>query len=114
MTRIKRGVVAHRKHVKVLKENKGYRGTKSRLTKVAKEANLHAGQYAFTGRKNKKRDFRKLWILRISSAVKAYGLNYSDFMNRLKKANISLNRKVLSDLVTNSPDAFKQVVDKVK
>ena len=114
MTRIKRGVVAHRKHVKILKENKGYRGTKSRLTKVAKEANLHAGQYAFTGRKNKKRDFRRLWILRISNAVKAYGLNYSEFMNKMKKAKINLNRKVLSDMVTNSPDVFKEVVNKVK
>ncbi len=114
MTRIKRGVVAHAKHKKVLRENRGYRGSKHKLTKVAKEANLHAGQYAYAGRKNRKRDFRQLWILRISQAVRNFGMNYSGFMSKLKKANILLDRKTLATMVTKEPETFKTIVDKVK
>lgn len=114
MARIKKGVAAHKKHKKVLASTRGFRGTKSRLHKVAHEASLHAGQYAYEGRKNRKRNFRRLWITRISEAVKNYGINYSHFMNKLKKANIVLDRKVLANLVTNEPETFKNIVEKVK
>lgn len=114
MTRVKRGLTAHRKHKKLLTSTKGYRGTKRRLVKVAREAALHAGAYAYHGRKRKKRDFRRLWITRISEAVKAEGMSYSHFINGMKKANIQLDRKILSDLVLNHQNAFKQIIDKVK
>src|SRR3989344_5955131 len=99
MSRIKRGIVSRRKHKKVLKLAKGYLALKSRAIKKAKEAVIHADQYAYHGRKLRKRDFRILWITRINEAVKLEGLSYSVFMNALKKANIELNRKILSDLV---------------
>lgn len=114
MARVKRGTVSRRKHNKLLSLTKGYRGTKSRLVKVAKEASLHAGQYAFHGRKLRKQDFRTLWIIRIGEAVKKEGLSYSVFINKLKKANILLDRKILSDFVVHEPEAFKHVVDSVK
>lgn len=114
MARIKRGIVSRRKHKKILAQTKGFRGTKSRLIKVAKEAALHKGEYAFHGRKLRKRDFRALWITRIGEAVKQEGLSYSVFMNKMKKANVTLNRKILSDLVVNDPQAFKHIVDRVK
>jgi large subunit ribosomal protein L20 len=114
MARIKRGTVSRRKHNKLLSLTKGYRGTKSRLVKVAKEASLHAGQYAFHGRKLRKQDFRTLWIIRIGEAVKKEGLSYSVFINKLKKANILLDRKILSDFVVNEPEAFKHVVETAK
>ncbi len=114
MSRIKRGIVSRRKHKKLLNLTKGYRGTKSRLIKVAKEAALHAGAYAYQGRKVKKRDFRSLWITRIGEAVKQEGISYSVFMNKLKKSNIELDRKILSDLVLNDPTTFKKVIDSVK
>ena len=88
--------------------------TRSRLTKVAKEASLHAGQYAFAGRRLRKRDFRTLWITRISAAVKQMDLPYSKFINLLKQKNIKLDRKILADLVLNDPQTFKTIVDKVK
>lgn len=112
--RIKRGVTSHAKHKKVLRANKGYRMTKRRLIRVAKEAFLHAGEYAFAGRKNRKRDFRRLWISRISESVKQNDLSYSVFMNKLKRANIELDRKVLSNLILDHPEAFAAVIDKVK
>ena len=87
--------------------------TRSRLTKVAKEASLHAGQYAFAGRRLRKRDFRTLWITRISEAVKQMDLPYSKFINLLKQKNIKLDRKILADLVLNDPQTFKTIVDKV-
>lgn len=114
MTRIKRGVASHRKHKKLLSLTKGYRGTKSKLVKVAKEASLHAGEYAFHGRKRKKIDFRRLWITRISEAVKLEGVSYSVFMNNLSKKKIELDRKILADLVLNDPQTFKKIVDNVK
>lgn len=114
MTRVKRGVVSKRKHNKLLAKAKGYRGTKRRLIKVAREAVLHAGAYAYKGRKLRKRDFRQLWITRISEGVKKEGISYSVFMNKMKKANIALDRKILSDLVLNDSDTFKQIVSKVK
>lgn len=112
--RVKRGTVSRRKHNKLHSLTKGYRGTKSRLTKVAKEAILHAGAYAFHGRKLRKRDIRQLWITRIGEASKQMGISYSVFMNKLKKANILLDRKILSELVVNDTAAFKQVIDSVK
>jgi large subunit ribosomal protein L20 len=114
MARVKRGTVSRRKHNKLLSLTKGYRGTKSKLTKLAKEASLHAGQYAYNGRKERKQDFRTLWIIRIGEAVKAEGLSYSVFINKLKKANIELDRKILSDLVVNDPTVFKKIVESVK
>lgn len=114
MARVKRGTISRSKHKKVLKLTKGFRGTKSRLIKVATEAALHADQYAYHGRKLRKRDFRSLWITRISEATKQEGISYSVFMNKLKKANIELDRKVLSDLIQNDPNAFKEVVTLAK
>lgn len=112
--RVKRGIVSRRKHKKLLEFTKGYRGTKSRLIRVAHEAALHAGEYAFHGRKRKKRDFRRLWITRIGEASKQEGLSYSVFMNNLKKAKIDLDRKILSDLIVNDINAFKHIVDFAK
>lgn len=114
MARVKRGLVSRRKHKKLLDLTKGYRGTKSKLVKVAKEAALHAGAYAYHGRKRRKRDFRVLWITRIGEAAQKEGLSYSVFMNKLKKSNIELDRKILSDLVVNDPSGFKQIVNHVR
>lgn len=114
MARVKRGVVSRRKHVKLLGLTKGFRGTKSKLIKVAHEAALHAGQYAFHGRKLRKRDMRTLWITRISEAAKKENINYSTLMDKMKKSNVTIDRKILSDLVVNDPLVFKQIVDKVK
>lgn len=114
MARIKRGTVSRRKHNKLLGLTKGYRGTKSKLVKVAREATLHAGQYAYHGRKLRKRNFRSLWITRIGEAVKQEGLSYSVLIDKLHKANIGLDRKILSNLIVEDPKTFKQIVDKVK
>lgn len=114
MTRVKRGLVSKRKHNKLLKQATGYRGTKRRLTKMAKEAVLHAGQYAFHGRKRRKIDMRRLWITRISQAAKLEGVVYSRFIKGLKDANIQINRKILADLVLNDATTFKKIVEKVK
>ncbi|MCX6794048.1 MAG: 50S ribosomal protein L20 [Candidatus Gottesmanbacteria bacterium] len=112
--RVKRGVHAQAKHRKILTANKGYRMTKRRLIRVATEAYLHAGEYAHSGRKNRKRDFRQLWITRISEAVKQNGLSYSIFMSKLKTANIEIDRKILAHLVTQEPEIFDEIVDRVK
>lgn len=114
MSRVKRGTVSRRKHKKILKLTKGYLALKSRAVRVAKQAALHAGAYAYHGRKLRKRDFRSLWVTRISEAVKQHDMSYNVFINKLKKANIELDRKILSDLVVNDPNVFKQVVEKVK
>ena len=112
--RIKRGTVSHRKHKKLLESVKGYRMSKHRLVKVAKEAYLHAGVYALDGRRKKKSQFRRLWITRISQAVREYGLNYNGFINKLSKAKIILDRKILSELVLNDKPAFEKIIDIVK
>ncbi len=112
--RVTRGLTSHAKHKKLLKANKGYRMTKRRLVRVAKEAYLHAGEYAFAGRKDKKRDFRRLWITRISEAVKLQGLSYSSFIYQLKVAHIDIDRKILANLVVENPDVFGAIVDNVK
>lgn len=112
--RIKRGVTSHKKHQKLLEQAKGYRMSKHRLVKVAKEAVLHAGQYAYAGRKLRKREFRSLWITRISHAVREYGLTYSKFIAGLKISKIILDRKILANLLITDQQAFKTIVDKVK
>jgi len=110
MARIKRGIVSKIKHNKLGELTKGYRGTKHRLIKAATEASLHAGAYAYHGRKLKKRDIRSLWIVRISEAAKKEGTSYSKLMNKLKNSNITLDRKILSDLVLNDPATFTEIV----
>lgn len=114
--RVKTGFTRRRHHKKVLARTKGFRMTRHRLYKVAREADLHAGQYAYVGRRLKKRDFRKLWIMRINAGLKTYagGLRYSTFINLLKKAKIELDRKILSELTVSDPDAFKAVVDSAR
>lgn len=112
--RVKRGLVSKRKHNKLKALTKGYRGTKSRLVKMQHEAALHAGAYAFHGRKLKKRDIRSLWIIRIGEAAKKEGLSYSEFMGKLKKGKIEIDRKILSELVLNDSETFKKIVSSVK
>ncbi len=110
--RIKRGVNANKKRVKIRKLSKGYRGSKSKLYRVSREAVMKSENYAYVGRKNKKRDMRNLWIARINAAAREYGLSYSKMMHGMKLANIELNRKVLADLAVNNKDAFKDVAMK--
>jgi len=112
--RVKRGTVSKRKHNKVLDLTKGYRGSRSRLIRTAKAASLQAGQYAFHGRKLKKRNFRSLWVTRIGEAVKQEGISYSVFMHGMKSAQIELDRKMLNDLLVNDPQTFKEIVSKIK
>lgn len=114
MARVKRGTVSRRKHNKLFEQAAGYRGTKNRLVRKAKEAVLHAGQYAFQGRKLRKQNFRSLWIVRIGEAVKLESMSYSVFINKLKKANITLDRKILSNLIVDDAATFKHIVDMVK
>lgn len=114
MARIKRGVASHARHKKLLNQTKGYRMTRRRLIKVAHEAVLHAGEYAFMGRKLKKRNFRQLWITRINGALKTLGVSYSKFIAGLKKANIQLDRKILAELIAEDFETFKKVVEKAK
>lgn len=114
MARVKRGTTSHAKHKKLHQLTKGYRMTKNRLVRVAREAALHSGEYAFTGRKLRKRDMRSLWISRINQSVQQMDLNYNQFINALKKSDIQLDRKVLADLAVRDPKVFKIIVDKVK
>lgn len=112
--RVKRGTVSRRKHNKLLEQAAGYRGTRSSLVRTAKQAVLQAGQYAFAGRKNRKRDFRSLWITRISEAAKQQEFSYSKLMSRLKKTNIMLDRKMLAHIVVNDPETFTNLVEMAK
>lgn len=116
MPRVKTGPTKHARHQKVLARTKGMRMTRGRLYKVSKEADLHAGQHAYIGRRLRKRDLRRLWITRINAGLTTYanGLKYSTFINLLKKANIILDRKILADLAVSDPNTFKAVVDKAK
>ena len=114
MARVKRGVEARRKHKKVLKLAKGYRGARSRTFKVAKQAVTRAGQYAYRDRKVKKRTFRSLWIVRINAAVREHGMSYNVFMNSLKKANISLDRRVLANIAAEDSESFADLVEIAK
>ena len=114
MTRIKRGTVKNRRHKKVLKEARGYTGSKSRTFKSAKEQLMKSMGYAYRDRKNNKRNFRKLWITRINAAARLNGLSYNEFINGLKKASVEINRKMLSEIAVSDPDAFKQLTEIVK
>ena len=114
MARVKGPLATRKRRNKTLKLAKGYWGGKSRLFKTAKEAVMKSGQYAYIGRRLKKRDFRRLWITRISAACKANGMNYSTFMNGLKKANITLNRKMLSEIAINDAAGFTALTEKAK
>ncbi len=114
MARIKGAMMTRKRRNKVLKLAKGYYGSKHSLFKTAKQAVMKSGNYAYIGRKQKKRDFRRLWITRISAACKANGTNYSTFINGLKKADITLNRKMLSEIAIADPAAFTAIVEKAK
>jgi len=114
MPRVKRGVTARARHKKVLDLAKGYRGRRGNVYRVAKEAVMKAGQYAYRDRRTKKREFRALWITRINAAVREHGMNYSLFMNALKKAEIEIDRKVLADLCVLDKPAFAALVEKAK
>ena len=114
MPRVKRGVTARARHKKVLDQAKGYRGRRSTVYRIAKQAVMRAGQYAYRDRRNKKRVFRALWITRINAAARQHGLTYSVFMNGLKKAAIELDRKVLADMAVTDKPAFAAIVNQVK
>ncbi len=114
MARVKGAIMTRKRRKKVLKLAKGYFGAKSKQFRTAKEAVMKSGQYAYIGRRLKKRDFRRLWITRISAACKQNGMNYSTFMNGLKKSGINLNRKMLSELAINDAAAFTTLTEKAK
>ena len=114
MARVKGAMMTRKRRKKVLKLSKGYFGGKSKLFRTAKEAVMKSEQYAYIGRKQKKRNFRKIWITRISEGCRQNGMNYSTFMNGLKKAGITLNRKMLSELAIHDPAAFSTLCEKAK
>lgn len=114
MPRVKRGVTARARHQKVFELAKGFRGRRKNVYRVAKEAVMKAGQYAYRDRRQRKRQFRALWIVRINAAVRELGLTYSLFMDAMKKASIEIDRKVLADLAVRDKAAFAQIVEKVK
>ena len=114
MARIKGAIMTRKRRNKVLRLAKGYYGSKSTLFKTAKQAVMKSGNYAYIGRKQKKRDFRRLWISRISAACKMNGMNYSTFINGLKKADINLNRKMLAEIAVADPAAFTALTEKAK
>jgi large subunit ribosomal protein L20 len=114
MSRVKRGVTARARHKKVLKLAKGFRGRRGNVYRVAKQAVMKAGQYAYRDRRNKKRVFRALWIARINAAARGLGITYSQFANGLRKANIGLDRKVLAQLAVHDEAAFAAIVAQVK
>jgi large subunit ribosomal protein L20 len=114
MARVKRGVQARRRHKKILKLAKGYYGARSRVYRVAIQAVIKAGQYAYRDRRQKKRQFRRLWIVRINAGARISGLSYSRFINGLKKANIDIDRKVLADLAVRDRVAFAALADKAR
>src|SRR5579864_8056585 len=114
MPRVKRGVAARARHKKVLNQAKGYYGARSRVYRVAKQAVIKAAQYAYRGRRLKKRDFRALWIVRINAAARECGLSYSSFMHGLKKAEVTVDRKVLADLAVRDKAAFFVLADQAK
>ena len=114
MARVRNGVVTKRRHKKILKEARGYFGSKHREFKSAKEQLMHAGQYAYRDRRQKKRDMRKLWIVRINAACREEGISYSRFIEGLNKAGIEVNRKMLSEIAINDAEAFKNLVEVAK
>ncbi|WFF42988.1 50S ribosomal protein L20 [Salinicola endophyticus] len=114
MSRVKRGVVARRRHKKIMKQAKGYYGARSRVFRVAKQAVIKAGQYAYRDRRQRKRQFRALWITRINAAARNNGMSYSRFVAGLKQAGIEIDRKVLADLAVHEKAAFTALVEKAK
>ena len=114
MPRVKRGVVAHRRHKKILKQARGYYGARSRVFRVAKQAVTKAGQYAYRDRRQRKRQFRALWITRINAQSRSNGLTYSRLINGMKKADIGLDRRVLADLAVHDKPAFAAIVEQAK
>lgn len=114
MSRVKRGVVANQRHKKILKKAKGYYGARSRVFRVAKQAVIKAGQYAYRDRRQRKRDMRKLWITRINAAARLVGLSYSQLMYGLKLANVEVDRKILSDLAVFNVEVFTELADQAK
>lgn len=114
MARIKGATMTRKRRKKTLKLAKGYYGSKSKHFKMAKQQVMKSGNYAFIGRKQKKRDFRRLWITRISAACRAEGLNYSSFMNGLKKSGVELNRKMLSEMAIHDPESFSTLIETAK
>jgi large subunit ribosomal protein L20 len=114
MSRVKRGVAARARHKKVLKQAKGYYGARSRVYRVAKQAVIKAAQYAYRDRRQKKRDFRSLWIIRINAAARELGLSYSAFMHGLKKAEVTIDRKVLADIAVRDKAAFAVLAEQAK
>jgi large subunit ribosomal protein L20 len=114
MPRVKRGVTARARHKKVLALAKGYRGRRKSVYRIAKEAVMKAGQYAYRDRRQRKRQFRALWIARINAAVRDLGMNYSTFMNGLRQAAVDIDRKVLADLAVHDRDAFNKIAEQVK
>jgi large subunit ribosomal protein L20 len=114
MPRVKRGVTARARHKKVIKQAKGFRGRRGNVYRVAKQAVMKAGQYAYRDRRQKKRQFRSLWIARINAAVRELGMTYSAFMSGLKRANIEIDRKVLADLAVLDKAAFAKIASQVK
>ena len=114
MARVKRGVTARRRHKKILKLAKGYYGARSRTFRVAKQAVIKAGQYAYRDRRQRKRQFRALWIVRINAAARQFGLSYSRLINGLSKAQIEVDRKVLADLAVHDIKAFGAIAEKAK
>ncbi len=114
MSRVKRGKIATKKRKKILKYTKGFKWGRKSKERAAKEALLHAWSHAFEGRKQKKRDYRTLWNVKINAAARANGVKYSELINKLKKANVKLDRKVLADLALNEPKVFEKVLEKVR
>jgi large subunit ribosomal protein L20 len=114
MARVKRGVIAGRRHKKILNKAKGYYNARRKVFRTAKQAVIKAGQYAYSGRKIKKRDYRSLWIQRLNAAARAHGLSYSRLINGLKLVGIAIDRKALSDLAIHEPGAFSAIVEQVK
>jgi large subunit ribosomal protein L20 len=114
MPRVKRGVTAHARHKKVLAKAKGFRGRRGNVYRIAKQAVMRAGQYAYRDRRQKKRDFRALWIVRINAAAREFGLTYSTLINGLKKASIEVDRKVLADIAVFDKQAFERIASQAK
>jgi len=114
MSRVKRGVTAKARHKKVIKKAKGYYGARSRTFRAAKQAVIKAGQYAYEGRKQRKRQFRSLWVIRINAAANEHGMSYSKFIFGLKRAQIEIDRKILADIAVNDKKAFEAIIAKVK
>ena len=110
MTRVKKGLQKKRRHKKILASAKGYRGSKSKLVRTAKEAVMHAGEYAFAGRKQRKIQKRRLWITKINAALKSEGVQYNKFVNSLKSADVQIDRKILADLAVSDPQTFSQIL----